>query len=333
MHTRVATARRVPCVQMTVHIAKNYMELPKIKVPLILGIWGGKGQGKTFQCMLAYKKLGINPLVMSAGAGPLALTIALFTCSRACHVCQCARLSACYRVASQPVPLLDGLSVKQAHLACQLSTSLYTMSKPTVPLTPLRARRRPGVRHVGRARAPRALALPRGRRLHVSCNWFCFHIAIRCAGELESGTSGEPARLVRQRYREAADYIKKGEMSSLFINDLDAGAGRMGSMTQYTVNNQMVNATLMNIADNPNNVQLPGVYKNDPIHRVPIIATGARASALFHIASAFISVPETSCRYMTLRFDFCLLSPFGSPLVLDKRSVPDLPGAGAGGGA
>jgi hypothetical protein len=36
-------------------------------VPLILGIWGGKGQGKTFQCMLAYKKLGINPIVMSAG--------------------------------------------------------------------------------------------------------------------------------------------------------------------------------------------------------------------------------------------------------------------------
>ena len=40
-------------------------------------------------------------------------------------------------------------------------------------------------------------------------------------------------------------------MCSLFINDLDAGAGRMGAGTQYTVNNQMVNATLMNIADNP----------------------------------------------------------------------------------
>jgi hypothetical protein len=35
----------------------------------------------------------------------------------------------------------------------------------------------------------------------------------------------------------------------------------MGDGTQYTVNNQMVNATLMNIADNPTNVQLPGVYK------------------------------------------------------------------------
>ena len=35
--------------KLTIHVAKNFMDLPKIKVPLILGIWGGKGQGKTFQ--------------------------------------------------------------------------------------------------------------------------------------------------------------------------------------------------------------------------------------------------------------------------------------------
>ena len=40
---------------------------PSLQVPLILGIWGGKGQGKTFQCGLAFKKLGISPIVMSAG--------------------------------------------------------------------------------------------------------------------------------------------------------------------------------------------------------------------------------------------------------------------------
>ena len=152
--------------KMAVHIAKNFMDLPKIKVPLILGIWGGKGQGKTFQCNLAYKKLDIAPIVMSAG-------------------------------------------------------------------------------------------------------------------ELESGNAGEPAKLIRQRYREASDIIKKGRMASLFINDLDAGAGRMGGTTQYTVNNQMVNATLMNIADNPTNVQLPGVYKEDTIPRVPIICTGNDFSTLY----------------------------------------------------
>ena len=99
--------------KMSIHVAKNFLDLPKIKVPLILGIWGGKGQGKTFQCALAYKKLGIAPIVMSAG-------------------------------------------------------------------------------------------------------------------ELESGNAGEPAKLIRQRYREASDVIRKGKMCSLFINDLDAGAGRMG---------------------------------------------------------------------------------------------------------
>eukprot|EP00250_Pteridium_aquilinum_P009043 c18405_g1_i1 orf=487-1935(-) len=153
--------------KLVVHLAKNYMTLPNIKVPLILGIWGGKGQGKSFQCELVFSKLGINPIMMSAG-------------------------------------------------------------------------------------------------------------------ELESGNAGEPAKLIRQRYREAADVIqKKGKMCCLFINDLDAGAGRMGGTTQYTVNNQMVNATLMNIADNPTNVQLPGVYIKEEIPRVPIIVTGNDFSTLY----------------------------------------------------
>ncbi|GER36694.1 ribulose bisphosphate carboxylase/oxygenaseactivase [Striga asiatica] len=152
--------------KLIVHISKNFMTLPNIKVPLILGIWGGKGQGKTFQCELVFAKMGINPIMMSAG-------------------------------------------------------------------------------------------------------------------ELESGNAGEPAKLIRQRYREAADIIKKGKMCCLFINDLDAGAGRMGGTTQYTVNNQMVNATLMNIADNPTNVQLPGMYNKQVNPRVPIIVTGNDFSTLY----------------------------------------------------
>ena len=101
------------------------------------------------------------------------------------------------------------------------------------------------------------------------------------AGELESGNAGEPAKLIRQRYREASDIIRKGKMCCLFINDLDAGAGRMGGTTQYTVNNQMVNATLMNIADNPTNVQLPGMYNKEENARVPIIVTGNDFSTLY----------------------------------------------------
>merc|ERR1711968_345916 len=43
----------------------------------------------------------------------------------------------------------------------------------------------------------------------------------------------------------------------------------------------MCNATLMNIADNPTNVQLPGVYKTEEIPRVPIICTGNDFSTLY----------------------------------------------------
>lgn len=48
---------------MALHIAKNFLADagafdPSTKVPLILGIWGGKGQGKSFQTELCFKKLG-----------------------------------------------------------------------------------------------------------------------------------------------------------------------------------------------------------------------------------------------------------------------------------
>ena len=51
------------------HVVKNYMadQLEGVNPPLLLGIWGPKGCGKTFQTELALKKLGVEPVVMSAG--------------------------------------------------------------------------------------------------------------------------------------------------------------------------------------------------------------------------------------------------------------------------
>jgi ribulose bisphosphate carboxylase small subunit len=153
--------------KLAVHITKNFLDIPKIRVPLILGIHGRKGEGKSFQCELVFEKMGIEVL-------------------------------------------------------------------------------------------------------HIS------------GGELESPDAGDPARLIRLRYREAAEFIKvRGRMTALMINDLDAGAGRFDEGTQYTVNTQLVNATLMNIADNPTNVQLPGSYDENPLHRVPIIVTGNDFSTLY----------------------------------------------------
>ncbi|KAG2569442.1 ribulose bisphosphate carboxylase/oxygenase activase, chloroplastic-like isoform X3 [Panicum virgatum] len=50
------------------HIVKNFIaHLLDIKIPLILGIWGGKGQGKTFQTELIFRAMGVEPVIMSAG--------------------------------------------------------------------------------------------------------------------------------------------------------------------------------------------------------------------------------------------------------------------------
>lgn len=50
------------------HIVKNYIaHLLNVKVPLILGVWGGKGQGKSFQTELIFQAMGIEPVIMSAG--------------------------------------------------------------------------------------------------------------------------------------------------------------------------------------------------------------------------------------------------------------------------
>jgi ribulose bisphosphate carboxylase small subunit len=153
--------------KLSVHITKNYLNLPNVKVPLILGVHGRKGEGKSFQCELVYERMGVNVVHMSAG-------------------------------------------------------------------------------------------------------------------ELESPDAGDPARLIRLRYREAAELVKvRGKMAVLMINDIDAGAGRVDQFTQYTVNTQLVNATLMNIADNPTNVQLPGSYDAEAIQRIPIIVTGNDFSTLY----------------------------------------------------
>lgn len=153
--------------KLAVHITKNFLDLPGVRVPLILGIHGRKGEGKSFQCELVFERMGIEVI-------------------------------------------------------------------------------------------------------HIS------------GGELESPDAGDPARLIRLRYREAAELIRvRGKMVTLMINDLDAGAGRFDEGTQYTVNTQLVNATLMNIADNPTDVQLPGSYDSTPLHRVPILVTGNDFSTLY----------------------------------------------------
>jgi pantothenate kinase-related protein Tda10 len=43
--------------KLAVHITKNFLNIPGIRVPLILGIHGRKGEGKSFQCELVFEKM------------------------------------------------------------------------------------------------------------------------------------------------------------------------------------------------------------------------------------------------------------------------------------
>ncbi|PSC73399.1 ribulose bisphosphate carboxylase oxygenase chloroplastic [Micractinium conductrix] len=105
---------------------------------------------------------------------------------------------------------------------------------------------------------------------------------IMSAGELEHEWAGTPGKLIRERYRRAAEVSKvHGKLSCLMINDLDAGLGHFEN-TQITVNNQMVVGTLMNLCDNPTRVSIgQGWMEDDVIKRIPIIVTGNDFSTIF----------------------------------------------------
>lgn len=105
---------------------------------------------------------------------------------------------------------------------------------------------------------------------------------IMSAGELEHEWAGTPGRLIRERYRKAAEVSRvRGKMSCLLINDIDAGLGHFAN-TQVTVNNQIVVGTLMNICDDPTRVSVYQEWREgNRIQRTPIIVTGNDLSHMF----------------------------------------------------
>ena len=123
--------------------------------------------------------------------------------------------------------------------------------------------------------------------LELSCKAMGVTPVVMSAGELEDEWAGEPGRLVRRRYRKAAELMKNaGQPSCLIVHDIDAGAGTF-KQTQNTVNMQMVVGTLMNLCDHPNRVsdesddEIHDWREDDIVRRVPIIVTGNDLSTLY----------------------------------------------------
>jgi SpoVK/Ycf46/Vps4 family AAA+-type ATPase len=96
-------------------------------------------------------------------------------------------------------------------------------------------------------------------------------------GQLESGTAGEPAKLIREKYIAASHSIqnRKNQAAVILINDVDTGLGNWGENVQTTINTQTVYGELMHLVDYPTSVE--GVTTN----RIPIILTGNDFTKLY----------------------------------------------------
>lgn len=107
-------------------------------------------------------------------------------------------------------------------------------------------------------------------------------VVVMSSGELEHEWAGTPGRMIRERYRKAAEMSKvRGKMTAFLLNDIDAGLGNFAN-SQATVNRQVVIGTMMNICDNPNQVSTGQDWiENDYVRRTPIIVTGNDLSTVF----------------------------------------------------
>jgi len=110
-----------------------------------------------------------------------------------------------------------------------------------------------------------------------------FHIS---GSQLESESAGEPAKLILENYLKASKFnLESINGTAIVIDDVDAGFGQWGELVQYTVNTQIINATLMHLADNPYSIEVKDSFtmkmKEENVKRVPVILTGNDFTKLY----------------------------------------------------
>lgn len=122
--------------------------------------------------------------------------------------------------------------------------------------------------------------------LELCCKRLGVFPVVVSAGELEDPTAGEPGAMLRRRYLAASAHASTtGKPTVMIINDLDAGVGRFRD-DKVTVNNQIVQATIMNLCDDPTRVSVGGEWRGEhdrksTCRRVPIVVTANDPSTLY----------------------------------------------------
>ena len=95
-------------------------------------------------------------------------------------------------------------------------------------------------------------------------------------GLMESADAGRPAEILRDSYQRASLLrAKNGTPSVLLVNDIDTAVGDWGPLVQTTVNRQIVLEELMNLADQPTEIDGRVVYRS------PVILTGNDFTKLY----------------------------------------------------
>ncbi|KAB1214471.1 Ribulose bisphosphate carboxylase/oxygenase activase, chloroplastic [Morella rubra] len=248
-------------VAAVTHIVKNYIShLLNTKVPLILGIWGGKGQGKSFQTELIFQTMGVEPVIMSAGE---------LESERAGEPGKLIRDR--YRTASQVVQnqvrsfttstvdisdivfdyrqkvtrsfeYLQGDyyiapvfmdKVGKFYETGQSYTLILTFFCICFAVAAVTHIVKNYISHLLNTKVPLILGIWGGKgqgksfQTELIFQTMGVEPVIMSAGELESERAGEPGKLIRDRYRTASQVVQnQGKMSCLMINDIDAGLGR-----------------------------------------------------------------------------------------------------------
>jgi ATP-dependent 26S proteasome regulatory subunit len=141
-------------------------------------------------------------------------------------------------------------------------------------------------------------------------------------GQLESGTAGEPAKLVREKYYAASRSIENRECKAavVLINDVDTGLGNWGDKVQTTINTQTVYGELMHLVDYPTSVE--GITTK----RIPIILTGNDFTKLYEPLvragrmTSFIWKPSLEEKTQIILGIFPELTENDSKILLEKFS-------------
>lgn len=168
--------------------------------------------------------------------------------------------------------------------------------------------------HIPSLNSPLILAIQGNRgegkteQIKEYCISLGFTIILLHGSSIGGKHENEPADILKRAYLEASKIMRSGKQCVLFIDDIDTSIASTHNDRNYTVNSQLVNGTLMSLANNPYNI---GEVETN---RVPLIFTGNNLTNLYAPLTrdgrmkiySWIPSYEAKCQIIRKVFSDCL---------------------------